>query len=311
VGPFDGSEAAKMNILQATRRTLNDFGVRVVARRPPEGTDYTMVLYGLLGSQSFAGVAPYIDCEDLRRNDTSFTDSFDGSRTGSTVILQEAAHTWGLEHVDGPFDVLNPFKSDNNQIFQDECLKIVSSTDVENDQSPGTCNQIHTLFCPPGYQNSYREMLHLFGPYIPDVEAPTLEIVYPQDGDAFALPTTFSLLGDIDDNLHPQFYSVEVYNHGELIYDETDVGLDLVLSNPPEGDYDMRVVIRDGEGNEAEDRVSFTILPEGSEVPSDDDDPMDDEAEGCRVGAPAGTDSPMFALALLGLLGLVRRRPAA
>jgi MYXO-CTERM domain-containing protein len=313
VGPFTGNESQRMNILQATRKTLADFGVQVVTRRPPDDVNYTMVIYGDLGPQSFAGIAPYIDCEDLRDNDTSFTQGFAGSNTGSTVILQEAAHTWGLEHVDGLFDVLNPFKAANNsQSFTDECLKIVGSTDVENDRTPGVCNQIHTLFCDAGYQNSYREMLHLFGTHVPDVEAPTLDIVYPADGDVFALPTTFSLLGDIDDNLHPQFYHVEIYNRDEMIFEKTDIGLDLVLSDPPEGDYDIRVVITDEEGNATEDTVQFTILPEGSEIPADErEDPLgsnDPVQKGCRVGGddPRGP-SPLW---LLGLVGLLRRREA-
>jgi len=302
-GPFAGNAAQRMNILQATRKTLADFGVRVVARRPPDDTDYTMVIYGDLGEQSFAGIAPYIDCEDLRSNDTSFTRGFAGSNTGSTVILQEAAHTWGLEHVDGPFDVLNPFKAANNsQSFLDECLPIVANTDLE--PTPGSCNQIHTLFCDAGYQNSYREMLHLFGPHVPDVEAPTIDIVYPEPEDAFALPSQISLLGEIEDNLHPQFYRIEVYNHGERIFEETDIGLDLVLTDPPEGEYDIRVVIRDEEGNEAEDSVRFTILPEGSELSQAQDDGAlvsgDPLEQGCRVGSHAPLTGELLALMLLG-----------
>src|SRR5690606_19985352 len=100
VGPYDGNETQRISILQATRKDLQDFGVRVVVDRPPDDVPYTMVIYGDLGPQSFAGIAPYIDCEDRRGGDTSFTQGFGSSNTGSTVILQEAAHTWGLEHVD-------------------------------------------------------------------------------------------------------------------------------------------------------------------------------------------------------------------
>ncbi len=96
VGPYLGNTTQRMSILQATRKVVADFGVRVITRRPPDDVDYTMVIYGDLGPQDFAGVAPYIDCEDLNLGDTSFTQAFAGSNTGSTVILQEAAHTWGL-----------------------------------------------------------------------------------------------------------------------------------------------------------------------------------------------------------------------
>lgn len=290
VGPYEGNETQRISILQATRKDLKDFGVRVVVDRPPDDVPYTMVIYGDLGPQSFAGIAPYIDCEDRRGGDTSFTQGFGSSNTGSTVILQEAAHTWGLEHVDAELDILNPFKAAGlNQSFRDECFKIVSDTDLTPTQ--GSCNQVHTQFCETGYQNSYREMDMLFGPAIPDTTAPTLEIVSPRDEQTFVLPTTIALLGDIEDDLHPQFYGVQVYDQEQLIYDAPSTRLDLLLVNPPEGDYDMRVVISDEAGNTAEDRVRLTVLPEGSELPPepDEDDPGEPTEAGCRVGGPGST----------------------
>lgn len=314
VGPYGGNLTQRMSILQATRDALAPFGVRVVVDRPPDDVDYTMVLYGDLGDQGFAGIAPYIDCEDLHPGDTSFTQAFSGSNTGSTVILQEAAHTWGLEHVDSEDDILNPFKSaGQSQDFLDECLRIVANTELE--PTAGVCNQIHSQFCEPGWQNSYREMELLFGPHIPDVEPPTLEITFPPDGATFVAPTTFALLGEVDDNLHPQFYNVQIFLGDQLLEEKDDIGLDQVISMPPPDEYNLRVVITDAEGNVAEDTVSFTILPEGSEQPApvhdEDDEGEDPDADGatdgCRI---AGMPSPQWgALVLvLGLMGLSRRR---
>jgi hypothetical protein len=290
VGPYDGNENQRISILQATRKDLKDFGVRVVIDRPPPDEPYTMVIYGDLGPQDFAGIAPYIDCEDRRGPDTSFTQGFGSSNTGSTVILQEAAHTWGLEHVDSELDILNPFKSGGvNQSFENECFKIVSGTDLA--PTPGSCNQVHTRFCDTGYQNSWQEMNLLFGPAIPDTTDPTLEITSPLDEGTFVLPATIPLLGTVQDDLHPQFYTVEVYNGDQLLYSDARIGLDLLLADPPPDDYDIRVVIADEAGNTAEDRVRFTILPEGSELPPDPDDEADDplEPQGCRAGgAPRG-----------------------
>ncbi len=309
VGPYTGNVTQRMSILQATRTVVADFGVRVITRRPPDDVDYTMVIYGDLGEQSFAGVAPYIDCEDLNRGDTSFTQAFSGSNTGSTVILQEAAHTWGLEHVDSESDVMNPFKAAGlSQTFLDECLPIVANTSLE--RTPGTCNQIHTQFCEPGFQNGYQEMLLLFGAHVPDVNPPEFEIVYPPDGASFVLPTTFVLRGAIDDELHPQFYDIEVFNNGEPVGTPNDnVGieqdLELAISNPEPGDYSLRIVLTDEAGNRSEDTVDFTILPEGSDLPDvegDDDDPAG--AEACRV-APGRT--PSLAWLLLLVAGWRRR----
>lgn len=308
VGPYDGNETQRISILQATRKDLKDFGVRVVIDRPPPDVPYTMVIYGDLGPQDFAGIAPYIDCEDRRGGDTSFTQGFGSSNTGSTVILQEAAHTWGLEHVDSELDILNPFKSAGlNQSFRDECFKIVSDTDLTPTQ--GSCNQVHAQFCETGFQNSWQEMNLLFGPAIPDTVAPTLEITSPPDESTFVLPTTIPLLGNVQDDLHPQFYVVEVYDGDQLIYEGDRIGLDLLLVNPPDGEYDLRVVIADEAGNTAEDRVRFDILPEGSELPLEpDEDGEDDPAEaGCRTG---GAPSPGAWLLLLVALVPGRRARA-
>lgn len=306
VGPFGGNLTQKISILQATRKTLADFGVRVVVERPPDDVDYTMVMYGDLGPQDFAGIAPYIDCEDIHRNDTSFTGAFDTSNTGSTVILQEAAHTWGLEHVDAEFDVLNPFKSSGiHQSFTDECHRIVANTDLQ--PTPGSCNQIHTMFCESGYQNSWQEMRWLFGPPIPDTTAPELEIVAPLPDEVFVLPATIPLVGEIEDDLDPQFYHITVFYGDMQLYDNDNVALSLLLENPPEGEIELRVVIRDEAGNEDEETIAFEILPEGSELPADDVVVLqDDPTESCAV-APAGGRT-LAALGLVAALGLRRRR---
>ncbi|MCR9160532.1 MAG: hypothetical protein ACE37F_27940 [Nannocystaceae bacterium] len=304
VGPYTGNTQQRLSILQATRQTVAEYGVRVVTRRPPDDVDYTMVIYGDLGEQSFAGVAPYIDCEDLNLGDTSFTAAFTGSNTGSTVILQEAAHTWGLEHVDSELDVMNPFKSAGlSQSFVDDCLPIVANTALE--RTPGTCNQIHTQFCDPGFQNSHREMLLLFGEHEPDVEPPLFELVYPPDASTFVLPTTFVLRGTIEDELHPQFYDIAVFNNGEPVGDERmGVGLEgdleLVITDPEPGEYAVRVVLTDEGGNASEDTVRFTILPEGSELPEDDEGEATPEgAEACALGGRGGDRGLMLALVVL------------
>ncbi len=302
VGPFSGNDTQRISILQATRKAVADFGIRVVVDRPPDDTPYTMVLYGDLGPQDFAGIAPYIDCEDVHRNDTSFTAAFDTSNTGSTVILQEAAHTWGLEHVDAEFDVMNPFKSGGlHQSFTDVCERIVANTDLQ--PTAGSCNQVHTRFCDAGFQNSWQELRWLFGPPIPDTTAPELEIVSPLPGEVFVLPTTIPLLGEITDDLDPQFYHIEIPAAG---YEGDNIELDLLLENPPPGKYDLEVVITDEAGNAGSQRVKFEILPEGSELPEGDDAVLqDDPTQGCSV---ATTHPRSPAAAMLLYLAALRRR---
>ncbi len=316
IGPFTGTDAQRFSILDATRRDVAEFGVRVVLDRPPDDVDYSMVLYGDLGDQSFAGIAPYIDCGDIRPGDTSFSQGYVSPLGGATIVLQEAAHTWGLEHVDSKADTLNPFKTSLNQSFTDECHKIVANTDL--DETSGACNQVHTLFCDPGYQNSWQEMLYLFGGPVPDVSAPTLTITSPAQDSVHVLPVTIPLTGEIDDDYDPQRYTIRIFQGNTQIFEDESSILSLNLDNPPSGAYELRVEIADEGGNLAEDTVRFEILPEGSDPPpSADTDSGDtdteggtegggDADEGCAVEGQRRPGARTLALALL--LALCRRR---
>jgi hypothetical protein len=314
VGPFIGTESRRVGIVQSVRKDLADFGVRAITTRPDGDQGYTMVLYGDLGEQDFAGIAPYIDCGNLWENDTCFAGAFQGSNTGATVILQEAAHTWGLEHVNAPFDNLHPFVAQATPYFQDRCNKIVANTDLV--ETGGACNLVHERFCDAGFQNSHQELLYLFGPAVPDTVAPTLALTSPEDGSAHVLPTTLSLFGDVVDDLSPQFYTVRVYQGDQQLIETEAIRVDLLLKNPPAGDYDLRVVVVDGGGNEAEDSVRFTILPAGSEDPdtdtaTDTDTDTDTDAGPTTDAPPADGGGCRLAPAPLGLpvlLGLRRRR---
>ncbi|MEM6293687.1 MAG: hypothetical protein AAGA54_20600 [Myxococcota bacterium] len=303
VGPFRGNASQRLSIIQAARRGAADFGIRIVTERPPDDVPYTMIVYGDLGEQSFAGVAPYLDCGDERRGDTAFSQGATGSNTGATLILHEAGHTWGLEHVDAETDIMHPSVVSNlTQQFVDSCFGIVADTGLG--RTAGTCNEIHTRYCEPTFQNSRQTLLDLFGPTIPDVESPELEIVFPPDGATFVAPISFSLRADVVDDLHPQFYDVELFNGDTPVGTRNDLGvedqLEFLVERPPPGDYALRVVIRDEAGNENEDMVRFTILPEGSEI--EDDGPATVGDGGCRQGRP--THAWMW----LAMLGFLKRR---
>lgn len=287
IGPFVGTEARRVAIIESVRKDLREIGVRTTWRRPPEDPGYTMVLYGDIGAQDFAGIAPYIDCGNLWANDTCFAGAFQGSNTGATIILQEAAHTWGLEHVNSPFDNLHPFVEAPAPFFQDQCNKIVANTDLV--ETAGTCNLVHEMFCETGFQNSFRELLYLFGPAQPDIVAPVLELTSPADGSYHVLPVELSLYGEVVDDLEPQFYAVDIQQDGQTLFSDEAIRVDLRLKNPPPGTYDLLVTVRDEGGNAGSDRVRFTILPEGSEDPDSttgdsDGDPGDTDTGGSESG---------------------------
>lgn len=310
VGPFPGTESRRVAILESVRKDLKDIGVKTTWTRPPDDPGYTMVLYGDIGAQDFAGIAPYIDCGNLWPNDTCFAGSFQGSNTGATIILQEAAHTWGLEHVNSRFDNLHPFVDAAAPYFQDQCNKIVANTDLV--ETAGVCNLVHEKFCDTGYQNSYQELLYLFGPSQPDLTAPRVDITTPPDGSYHVYPVDLPLRGDIVDDDDPQFFKIEVQQAGQSLLSYDGIRLSLQMTRPPPGEYDLVVTATDRAGNVGSDRVRFTILPEGSLDPDGtggDDDPDTGDTggtgglpsdHGCRVAPPS--------LALLALLGLVPRR---
>lgn len=313
VGPFVGTEHRRVSIVQAVRKDLAEFGVRTVITRPPAEQGYTMVLYGDLGVQTFAGIAPYIDCGNLWANDTCFAGAFQGSNTGSTIILQEAAHTWGLEHVNAPFDNLHPFVAQATPSFQDKCNKIVSNTDLV--EVGGQCNLVHEKFCDAGFQNSHQELLYLFGPAVPDTSPPSLTITSPPDGSIHVLPAAIPLLGEMTDDLAPQYYDITITHGDQTLYEGEGYKLELLLQDPPAGDYELEVRVVDDGGNIGKARVSFTILPQGSEDPDTDSDASDsetdttgapDDASGCRLVGPP-SDLTLLA-SLLPLAWLARRR---
>jgi hypothetical protein len=323
VGPFVGTEVKRVSIVQSVRKDLQDIGVRAITRRPEgDDDDYTMVLYGDLGAQEFAGIAPYVDCGNLWANDTCFAGAFLGSNIGATVILQEAAHTWGLEHVDSEFDNLHPFVAQATPYFQDKCNKIVANTDLV--EIGGVCNSVHALFCEAGYQNSYQELLYLFGPAVPDTVAPTVELTSPEDGSFHVLPVEVPLLGTISDDLAPQFYTVRIEQDGQQLFEGEDIKVNLLLKDPPAGEYDLVVTAIDGGGNPGSARVRFTILEEGSDDPDTDSagtdtegdtdtdtstgGPATDDGGGCRLVTSLDGPAPPGPIGLAALLLLIRRR---
>jgi hypothetical protein len=167
------------------------------------------------------------------------------------------------------------------------------------------CHAVHEKFCDTGFQNSYRELLYLFGPAVPDTSPPTLEITSPQDGSVHVLPTSLALTGTMTDDLSPQYYDITITRDGKPLYTGEGYRLDLLLKDPPAGDYELVVTVVDDGGNAGKDSVRFTILPPGSEDPDTDSDAGDTDTDtdagapadgGCRV---AGTPSDLTALACL------------
>jgi hypothetical protein len=197
-----------------------------------------------------------------------------------------------------PTDILNPVTEGGDPAFIDECAKIVSNTAL--DPSSGVCNTVHTRFCEAGQQNSYREMLYLFGPAIPDEEPPELEIVSPADGSVVELPAIPALRITISDNLDPQPYYVTLVVNGEVAFmsaipDGADIPLyddiNLVFKVGEPGEYELEVEVEDEAGNVARAASTFRVFAEGELEP--------DLEQGCAV-SDRGSERLLWLLLLGG-----------
>lgn len=270
IAPFPGTEADRASIIQAVRADITDFGVVAVGERPPAEQDYAMVMVGRpVGYDvgNVGGVAPGIDCGNSNPNITSFSFITSGPNVVATVVHQEAAHTWGLEHVDDQFDNLYPTTAATDPKYQDQCSKIVSDTNLT--PSSGQCNSVHTMYCNSGYQNSYREMLLLFGPPIPDTTPPTVVIEAPSDGEVVDYEADFELVITVDDDRRPQIIDTVISLDGEAypnikFIDKTHT-LTVNGGDAPSGhglangEHTIRVDIADEHGNPASDEVTIVI----------------------------------------------------
>lgn len=266
-----GQEDTRATVVQAVRSDLEPFGIIVTDRRPPDSEDYTTVAVGdaAAGDSSvlgFAGIAASYDCGDSNPNDLNF--ALDIARTGNvmaTVINQEAAHSWGLEHVSLEEDNLYPTgRNVLNPVYVDECAKIVADTDLTPFQ--GECTLTHRRFCDPGYQNSYQEMLYMFGPTVPDVISPTLTLVEPADGATFAAPVDFDVVFTLEDDRSPHVIRAVLTIDGEEVFAETTTSREVRLGiqgGLAPGSHNFVVTAVD-EGDNAATTASVTIVVTGT-----------------------------------------------
>jgi hypothetical protein len=264
--PYSGNAAQRAAVIQIIRERVFDFGITVTDQRPAQG-DYDMEMVGNWQGQDpgFAGVAPNIDCFDNDGGEVSFTLESSATADGiAEIVLQEAAHTWGLEHVNDNGDLLYPTTSGTNKVFVDDCKKIVSDTQLN--ESNGFCNQVHTQFCNPGWQNSYQELLLVFGESVPDTIAPTLTITEPADG--AELGSSFDFVIAIADDQSPVVVDLTITVDGEAIGGpQSDDGayagpgeVRFPIDGLPAGAYTLSVEGTDESGNPASDSVMVVVV---------------------------------------------------
>ncbi len=333
-----GEGTKRQAALQAVQVDWSAYDVFITDERPASGP-YTMNMTGPTNpfGNGILGVAP-LDCNDSQTNSNityafhSANDPFSAA-TQATTISQEVAHSYGLEHVNQPGDIMNPSNAGGDPSFLDECISIVPG------QNGILCGAQHAVHCPQGggaAQNAHLELLDMFGASVPDAAAPTVTITAPVDGDVFEVGASFDIEVSAADDTGIE--SVQLFNNGSALQSDGTEPYGWTVDNIPEGEYALFVVATDVAGNETTSATVTVFVgasppagsdetggdsDEGSGGDDDDDDDDsgtgefpaglgdDDASTGCGCGAGASSGPFRSApLALLGLLGLgvVRRR---
>lgn len=309
-----GEGAKRDAVIQAVVADWNAYNVRVVDERPKSG-EYVMNMTGPTNpfGGGVLGIAP-VDCwNQTTHSNITFAfhdvnDSFSPAVT-ATTIGQEVAHSFGLEHVDEPNDIMNPQNAGGDPSFIDECIVIVGGAN---------CAEQHTQFCPGGSlaQNAHAELLAMFGAAVVDVDGPSVLVTVPFNGMEYDQGTTFSVIAEVTDE--SGIMSVQLVDNGVPVGTLIAEPWVWPINGATEGMHTYEVIATDEFGNEGSSSpVTVTINglgeddgPGGTAGDETDSDSagQDDDAEGCgcRQGGPAG---PIGAGALmLALLGLRRRR---
>ncbi len=293
--PYGGDAANRAAVIQVARKRVEDFGITVTDHRPGSG-DYDMEMVGNWqgSSPDFAGIAPAGDCWDNYGGETSFTLEVSQSADAiAEVMMQELAHTWGLDHVDEQQDLLYPTTQGTNKTYRDECYQVVADTELN--PTSGDCSHHQDACGSYSQQNSHAELLLIFGPSVADTAAPAVGIIAPADG-AVIDGGTFDLEIGLQDDQLPAVINttISIINHDdpELIPPSdgafaSPAELSFPIMGLPNGTYTIRLDAQDESDNPASDEITITV--EGSEIPTTDDG-ADDSGEDDGVGTDGGSD---------------------
>lgn len=348
---FAGTEAQALAIIETFKSQLAPYGVRLAYEEaPPPELPYAMVMMGgtpqMIGmSAGVLGVSCSSDCGDRWWRDTTLAFTAAASpgqiNTLATTALHEAAHAFGLAHIDTALNsgyIMHPYVDNKERSWADGCIKYNDATGGIN------CKATHDIFCGGGAQNDVAELMAYFGPNSPDIEAPTVEILTPADGVELAEGAAVSIQAEIADDHDGAGWKIMIYKDGALVEDRPAFKFEKSweLSGLPTGTYVIRVQAIDHDHNIGADEVTLYVgagAPEttgdatGSGSGDDDDAPTsgapdetsgtstspqttgetagetpNDDSDGC--GCISGERPASGGLWLLvGLAGLLGRRP--
>jgi len=300
-----------------------DFDLVMATNRPPDYLPYTMAVIG--GSSQLAGQdggvcgVANVACDGAKRNHVSLTFSQSCGNDIAEVAAQETAHNWGLEHTDVQSDLMYPYVAGGSS-FRDQCMAISHATGNGATQ----CGYVHKSYCPAGegeQQNSYQELLGVFGPRSKDTTTPTLLSFQPQDGATFTTSDTIKLsakftddsnfigvnwtwLEGLPEDLQADGYrrcTNEVCDDNYPSWKDIETAWDFVLlKGPPAGTYAFKVEAMDAYGNHVAQTIRFTVIESADDTSGDTagdttgdpTDPSAGDSDSPTAGPDDGGDVP-------------------
>ena len=343
---FKGSTQQALAIIQVFQQAAEPFGLRIAYDEvPPKHLPYSQVMMGgkpgIIGlPNGVLGVSCNLDCGETWWRDTTFafTEVAGDIQVLGTTALQEAAHSWGLDHIDGEDNIMYPYATFGMKVWADTCT----------DYNPATgaigCEYIHDEFCgqAAGKQNDVAELMAYFGSNSVDDVPPTVTLKSPADGAMLNPGDTLTVEADVTDNFEGFGWRLMVPELNQEIpsyYGEKSWSFPGV----PKGTYTIRVEAIDHDRNVgfAEAKIYVGVEPEptttgdmstgeepttgaasggssgdasatggASDASAGTTSNMDGDDKGCNCATgPVPQDMPLWLLALGGL-GLARRRRA-
>ena len=266
---YGGTMAQRQTVIDAVKADWAPFNVVVTPTRPDQGP-YTMCMTGP-GNHPFGngvlGIAP-LDCNNNVPNNIVFAFHSAsqlggqlGANTQATTISQEVAHAYGLEHINSSADIMNPYSQGGNPSFTNTCVGI----------DPGMngilCGSQHAQYCNTTTQNSYQELLGMFGANDPDNQPPNVVVSYPSNGDVFAPGSNFVIECQASDNQNVATV--------ELWIDSDKMGVTKVaapyqweVNGIPAGNYEIYCIAADDWDNTAMSPIVSIAVEDGG-MPGD------------------------------------------
>ena len=246
---FGGTEQKALAIIQVFKDAAAPFGMRIAYDAvPPKHLPHSQVMMGgkpgAIGlPQGVLGVACNLDCGDLWWRDTTFafTEETNDVPTLGTTALQEAAHAWGLDHIDGENNIMFPYATPGIKVWADTCTPYNDATGQIG------CEYVHKEFCPEGSQNDVSELMAYFGANTPDTVPPTVVMSAPMDGQVFEAGAQVNVAVEVSDDFEGYGWRLMIpeLDQEVPVYDGTkNWGL-----KPPKGEYTIRVEAIDHDRN--------------------------------------------------------------